>query len=212
MSESLPACLRELGCNNSREWFQTHRDAYQRHVVLPLAALAETLAPGMARLDGALVKKLSRPQRDTRFSQDKSPYRTEMWFAFRRARPDWTEYPAFFFEATPEHCRWGMGYYAARPATMSVLREAALAKPARFLKAMATAASRGFALHGERYKRPPPVPVCVPEAIAELTRLRNIYLCRTMVYEALLLDSGWAETLAADFAALGDMYRLFGLA
>ncbi|MCL2886807.1 MAG: DUF2461 domain-containing protein [Betaproteobacteria bacterium] len=212
MSKSLPACLRELGRNNSREWFQAHRDEFQQRVALPLAALAETLAPGMARLDGALIKKLSRPQRDTRFSKDKTPYRTEMWFAFRRARPDWTEYPAFFFEATPEHCRWGMGYYAARPATMSALREMALADPARFLQALATAASRGFTPQGELYKRQPPVPADIPEAIAQLARQRNIYLARTTCYEPPMLDSGLAEILAADYAALGDMYRLFCMA
>jgi hypothetical protein len=87
-----------------------------------------------------------------------------------------------------------------------------LADQARFLKAAETAANRSFALDGERYKKHPPVPAGAPEAIADLTRRRNIYLCRTMAYEPLLLSAELAETLAADYAALGAMYRLFCLA
>jgi len=210
LTKKLPAYLQKLERNNSREWFNAHRDEYQHYVAGPLAALAEMLAPGMALLDNSIVKKLSRPYRDTRFAKDKLPYRTEMWFAFRRAQPDWVEYPAFFFEATPEHCRWGMGFYSARPATMSALRSIVHKNQNRYLTAMAAAAGRGFSLHGDLYKRYPSIPANTPEEIAELTRRRNVYLCRMMGYdEPLLLSSELASVLAADFASLGAMYRLF---
>jgi uncharacterized protein (TIGR02453 family) len=212
LSKKLPACLQALGRNNSSAWFHAHREAYQRDVVTPLAALAEALVPDMVLLDRSLVKKLSRPHRDTRFSRDKSPYRTVMWFAFRRVQSDWTEYPAFFFEARPEHCRWGMGYYAARSATMSALRNIVLENPKRFLKAKAAAADRGFALEGDLYKRPPSVPVGTPEEITDLTRRRNVFLSRTMGYEASVLSHELAEVLAADFTALAALYRLFCMA
>ncbi|GHU39067.1 TIGR02453 family protein [Betaproteobacteria bacterium] len=212
LSKKLPACLRALRRNNSSEWFHAHKEEYQRNVVTPLAALAETLTPDMALLDSSLVKKLSRPQRDTRFSRDKSPYRTVMWFAFRRVQPDWTEYPAFFFEARPEDCCWGIGYYAARPATMSALRDIVLEDPKRFLTAKAAAADRGFTLEGEEYKRLPPVPADTPEEITDLARRRNVFLSRTMGYETPVLNSELAEVLAADFAALGALYHLFCMA
>jgi len=212
LSEKLPAFLRELGDNNSSEWFHAHRKEYLQSVATPLASLAETLAPGMASIDNSLVKRLSRPQRDTRFSRDKSPYRTEVWFAFHYAQPNWTEYPAFFFEATPEHCRWGMGYYSARPTTMSALRDTAQENQTRFLIALASATKRGFALHGDLYKRHPPIPVDMPKEIAELTCRRNAYLCRTASYEPPLLSGEFAEILAADYAALGAMYHFFRIA
>ena len=212
LSKKLPACLLELGRHNSREWFHANREEYQHCVAEPLAALAEMLAPDMALLDDSLVKKLSRPYRDTRFSKDKSPYRTQMWFAFRRIQPDWVEYPAFFFEASPEYCRWGMGYYSARPATMSLLRNIAQENPERYLTAITAATGRGFSLHGDLYKRHPPIPADTPEEIAELTHRRNVYLCKTMRYGPLLLSSELAATLAADYAALGAMYRLFCMA
>lgn len=212
LSKQLPACLQALEGNNSREWFQAHRQEFQQQVAEPLAALIEAIAPDMVRLDDALISRLSRPQRDIRFSRDKSPYRTQMWFVFRRDQPDWAGHPAFFFEAGPEHCRWGMGWYAARPATMAALRGIAQEDPGRFLAAMAAATARGFALHGDPYKRQPPVPAGMPEEIAELSRRRNVYLCRMTGYEPPLLNSEFATILAADYAALGALYGLFCLA
>jgi len=54
------------------------------------------------------------------------------------------------------------------------------------------------------------IPADTPKEIAELTRRRNVYLCRMMGYdEPLLLSSELASVLAADFASLGAMYRLF---
>jgi Uncharacterized conserved protein len=181
-------------------------------VATPLAPLAEILAPYIALVDNSLVKRLSRPQRDTRFSRDKSPYRTEVWFAFRCAQPKWTEHPAFFFEATPEHCHWGMGYYSARPATMSILRDIAQKNQELFLMALASATGRGFALYGDLYKRHPLIPADIPEEIAGLICRRNAYLCRTAGYGPLLLSGELAEVLAADYAALGAMYRFFCIA
>jgi len=212
LSEKLPAFLRELGDNNSSEWFHANRKEYLRCVAMPLASLAEILVPDIASIDNSLVKRLSRPRRDTRFSRDKSPYRTETWFAFHSAQPNWTEYPAFFFEAGPEHCRWGMGYYSARPATMSILRDIAQKNQKLFLTALASATGHGFALHGELYKRHPPIPADIAKEIAELFCLRNAYLCRTADYGPLLLSDELAEILAADFAALGAMYRFLCMA
>ncbi|MCL2020895.1 MAG: DUF2461 domain-containing protein [Betaproteobacteria bacterium] len=212
LGEMLPAFLLELGRNNSREWFNAHREEYQHYVAAPLASLAEMLAPDIALLDNSLIKRLSRPQRDTRFSKDKSPFRTQMWFAFRRDLPNWTEYPAFFLEVTSEHCRWGMGYYSARPATMATLRDIAEENQERFLTAMAAATDRGFSLYGDPYKRHPPVPAGIPEEIVALFGRRNVYLSRIMDYDPLLMSSEFASVVSADYAALGAMYHLFRMA
>jgi uncharacterized protein (TIGR02453 family) len=209
LSGKLPGFLRKLGRNNSREWFHVHQEEYRRHVAAPLASLAEALVPGMLAIDDLMVKKLSRPQRDIRFSKDKSPYRTAAWFSFRRPRSEWTGYPAFFFEAAPECCRWGMGFYSARPATMSALRGIARDDPARCLAAMAAAAGRGFALLGDLYKKHPPIPDGASGEIADLIRHRNVYLCRVAGYGPPVSSEALVEALAADYAALGAMYRLF---
>jgi uncharacterized protein (TIGR02453 family) len=60
----------QLARNNNREWFQGHKGDYERLCRGPMQALVAAL--------GGTPKnsKLSRINRDIRFSRDKSPYRT----------------------------------------------------------------------------------------------------------------------------------------
>ncbi|KGI69865.1 DUF2461 domain-containing protein [Mycolicibacterium rufum] len=59
-----------LEADNSKVYWQDHRDTYERHVKAPmeelLAELADEFGPGT----------MFRPYRDVRFSADKSPYKT----------------------------------------------------------------------------------------------------------------------------------------
>ena len=78
--------LRSLKRNNTREWFQAHRDDYEREVRAPLAALVEEMDVRFAELAPEIVgdpkRSLFRIHRDVRFSSDKSPYKTNAacWF------------------------------------------------------------------------------------------------------------------------------------
>lgn len=60
----------ELAANNERSWWQAHRATYDESVKGPFLALSATVADEFGELH------LFRPNRDTRFSKDKSPYKT----------------------------------------------------------------------------------------------------------------------------------------
>ena len=62
-----------LRANNSKPYFDSHRVLYEKEVKAPMVALLAELEPefGPARL--------SRPNRDIRFSADKSPYKTNIY-------------------------------------------------------------------------------------------------------------------------------------
>ncbi len=62
-----------LAANNSKAYFVAHRHQYEQDVKAPMLALLGELEPefGSARL--------SRPNRDIRFSADKSPYKTNIY-------------------------------------------------------------------------------------------------------------------------------------
>ena len=59
-----------LEADNSRAYWQAHRDAYERAVKQPFAALSDAVEKRFGPL------RLFRPNRDTRFARDKSPYKT----------------------------------------------------------------------------------------------------------------------------------------
>lgn len=75
------AFLEDLAAHNDRDWFTTHKGAFEEDLRLPFLDLLERLTE---RLQGAEValrgnpKTLFRMNRDVRFSKDKSPYRTSL--------------------------------------------------------------------------------------------------------------------------------------
>ena len=79
--------LRGLKRNNKREWFEARRAVYEEKLKAPMLALIERLAEGMAEYAPAHMrpagKCMFRIYRDTRFSSDKSPYKTHLgaWWA-----------------------------------------------------------------------------------------------------------------------------------
>jgi uncharacterized protein (TIGR02453 family) len=74
--------LRGLKRNNKREWFEARREIYEGKLKAPMLALIERLTDGMAEYAPAhmrpAVKCLFRIYRDTRFSADKSPYKSHL--------------------------------------------------------------------------------------------------------------------------------------
>lgn len=62
----------DLGANNNREWFQAHKDVYERACREPMLQLTSELEPRLGQA------RISRINRDIRFSGDKSPYKTHV--------------------------------------------------------------------------------------------------------------------------------------
>ena len=207
-SRQLPQILTELQANNTREWYLVHRDEYARCVLEPLRALGEALTPIAISADDRLEFRLSRPHRDTRFSANKSPYRTEAWFVFRQPVSDWLDTPAFFLEVSPNACRRGMGFYAASPRTMAAIRETMAARPTPYLRALEEATASGFSVMGDEYRRAPCVERTLPAPLARVHGLRNIYLSMNAQYEEGFFRPGFAERVAEGFEALTPLYRL----
>ena len=66
--------------HNSKEWFHANKSTYDRDVRGPMESLLAELADELG--DGVV----SRPNRDTRFSADKTPYKTTVYGRIDRPR------------------------------------------------------------------------------------------------------------------------------
>jgi len=64
------AFFADVAANNSRDWWHANRDRYEEEVRRPLELLLADLADEFGEA------KVFRPNRDTRFSKDRSPYKT----------------------------------------------------------------------------------------------------------------------------------------
>jgi uncharacterized protein (TIGR02453 family) len=62
----------DLAANNSRDWWHANKTRYEDEVRRPMEELLEDVSQEFGEA------KLFRPNRDTRFSKDKSPYKTSI--------------------------------------------------------------------------------------------------------------------------------------
>jgi uncharacterized protein (TIGR02453 family) len=62
--------FKQLAANNNRDWFLTHKEIYERTCRAPMQALVAELEPRFG------PSKISRINRDIRFSRDRAPYKT----------------------------------------------------------------------------------------------------------------------------------------
>jgi uncharacterized protein (TIGR02453 family) len=92
-----------LEADNSKAWFAAHRETYDNAVRGELEALLEELADEL----GGRVK-LFRQHRDTRFSRDKSPYKTTTYGVIAD-RPDGEA--SLYAQLSAEGLFAGTGYY-----------------------------------------------------------------------------------------------------
>ncbi|WP_434777210.1 DUF2461 domain-containing protein [Neisseria sp. Ec49-e6-T10] len=152
--------LQEVRIQNSREWFAENRQTYDALLLTPFRLLVTELSQTMMFIDPefetrpAIGKTLSRLNRDTRYTHDKSLYRSHMWLTFKRRSPDWKDAPVYFFEIAPDFYRYGLGYYCASRATMDVLRQLIQKDTKAFLTVVRKSTQTPFELVGECYKRP----------------------------------------------------------
>ena len=197
--------------NDSKVWFNEHKEEYKQCIVLPFQELITNLTPTMLEIDGKLIcdpKKLSRIYRDARYAKGKSIFRDYVWYTFSRSRDMYKSLPGFYFSISPKGFDYGCGYYYASAESMEEIRSLILKNDKSFSNALkAYKSQQVFSLCGEMYKREH-FPGESPEKQEWLNR-RNIFLaCESKDFE-LLFSDGLAEKIAADFKAIAPVYNMF---
>ena len=155
------AFLRSLERNNRREWFHERKDRYERDVRAPMVALVEQLAADFRDFAPDLVatarSSIYRPYRDTRFSADRAPLKTNVAAVFPHRLLPKHEGAGFYVEVAPRHVWFGGGMYMPSSAQLHQVREHIAAEHRRLSRMVGSAAfTRTFgALGGEQLRRVP---------------------------------------------------------
>jgi uncharacterized protein (TIGR02453 family) len=117
--------LRSLKRNNRREWFQLRKHLYEQHVKAPMLELVAALNSDLAKFAPDYVtdpkKAIFRIYRDTRFSPDKTPYKTHIAASFSR-RGESIGTGGFFFSIAQDQIEVAGGIYHPEPETMFLVR------------------------------------------------------------------------------------------
>lgn len=154
-SEKTVEFLWELRFNNSRAWFQAHKEDYEALMLRPTRELADALYEHLREKYPNHDWKLhiSRIYRDARRLHGRGPMNDHLWFTLWA---DWEESraPAFWFSFFPEGWDCGMGVWSGRNWAMDRFRAQVRLDPAP-AEALARrlAGQNVFVLGGERYRR-----------------------------------------------------------
>jgi len=147
LQTSLFAFLKELKQNNDRDWFKANKRRYETDVKEPCQALIDALED---ELDGPYEGSLFRIYRDTRFSADKSPYKTHAGVHFRHRAGKDAHAPGYYLHLEPGQVFFGAGVWHPDPPALARIREAILNYPQRWQEARG-----GLNLMGDALKRAP---------------------------------------------------------
>jgi len=124
--QEAPKFLRSLKRNNRRDWFQPRKHLYDQHVKAPMLELVSALNAGLGRFAPDYVtdpaKAVFRIYRDTRFSADKTPYKTHIAASFSRRGPERLKTGGFYFSVAPDLIEVAGGIYHPEPDTMLQIR------------------------------------------------------------------------------------------
>jgi uncharacterized protein (TIGR02453 family) len=158
-SPALFAFLSQLKKHNDRGWFQEHRARYVAEVETPLLAFIGDLAPRMRAISPAFIVdpkrtggSMFRIYRDTRFSQDKSPYKTHVAAMFaHRERKKSPSVPGFYLHLEPGDSMGGGGIYHPDSPTLNRIRLAIVENPRRWAAVKRT----GLPIEGASLTRGP---------------------------------------------------------
>jgi uncharacterized protein (TIGR02453 family) len=205
--------LKDLKVNNNKVWFKAHKSDYENYVLQPMRDLVTDLGDFMLDIDPsfeitpAVNKTISKIYRDTRFSKDKSPFRSVVWFTFKNQKKDWTTHVCgYFFELSIDSYRYGMGFYNAAPAIMSKFREMIDENPKEFLKAVSFFyKEKVFVLEGEKYKRI--IDKSKSEQIQNWYQRKNMYLVCNRKIDKILFSTKLVDDLASGFNLIAPFYH-----
>jgi uncharacterized protein (TIGR02453 family) len=157
------AFLRELAANNNREWFQANKARYEDDLKEPALRFISAVAPHLEKVSPHISAdprpvggSLFRIYRDVRFGKDKSPYKTHCGIQFRHKAGRDAHAPGFYLHLEPGGCFAAAGMWSPPGPALRQIREAIVASPAEWKKAIGSAAFRKrFELSGASLKRAP---------------------------------------------------------
>lgn len=155
--------LRELARHNERAWFHANKPRYEQHVRQPFLRLIGDLSEPLRAISPHLQADarpvggaLYRIQRDTRFSNDKSPYKTWAGARFTHVRGREVPAPMFYLHLQPGGSFVGGGLWHPDPPVQRRVREFLVDNPEAWTRAArAPAFRRRFSMDGATLVRAP---------------------------------------------------------
>ena len=157
--------LLDLRDNNDREWYQANKKTYEKFVKAPAVEWVQIMGTRLQDLDEKLIVdtrtngsgSLMRMARDTRFSKDKSPYKTNIAMMWWHGSGKKTEHPAFGMQITPDDAGLMVGMFGFQKSMLAGYRQAVddAELGEELVETIQALESDGYEVLGKHYKTTP---------------------------------------------------------
>ena len=155
--------LEDLEDNNNRAWFQENKHRYESDVLEPALAFISAVGPLLARVSDCFTAvprrmggSLMRVYRDTRFSRDKTPYKTNIGIQFRHEQGKDVHAPGYYLHIETTGCFLGAGLWRPESAALKAIRGSIGNRTEAWRKVVQSRRFNSeFTLGGNALKRPP---------------------------------------------------------
>ena len=205
--------LEQLAANNNRDWFKDNKARYNEQVLdvalrfiqsmqEPLAGIAPHFTAIPQRVGGSLM----RVYRDTRFSNNKLPYKTNIGIQFRHQRAKDVHSPGYYVHVDPTSVFVGVGMWRPDADSLRAIRERIVAQPSEWRGALQDPKfRRHFELGGESLSRAPRGFDKDHELIDDIKRTSFIAVRNLDVEEA--LEPQFQRKVETSFAAAAPFMK-----
>jgi uncharacterized protein (TIGR02453 family) len=201
--------LKGLTKNNDREWFNARKATYEAELKEPMLAIIRKVTDAMLDFAPSHVrpaeKSLFRIYRDTRFSNNKLPYKTHVAAWWSHTGMDKTSGAGYYFQINPKGVVIAAGAYMPEKEQLTAIRNWLLENHLAFRKIVDKPAVRKTfeEFEGEALTRPPKGFPAEHPAM-DLIKHKQWGLSTTLPAET-ALEANFAATLIKHFKLLAPM-------
>ena len=181
----------DLEIDNTKSFWEAHKDVYLTSVKAPTAALVAALEPEFG------TAKVFRPFRDVRFAKDKTPYKTHQG-AYVGAGPAC----GWYVEIAARGVRTGAGFYDASSTDLARIRASIVNDLTgdQLGKILAKLTRAGFTVGGDRLKTSPRG-FDADHPRIDLLRHRSLTVTKEYGFEPIIHTPEFVDAVRADWRA-----------
>ncbi len=155
--------LQELSENNNRNWFMQNKQRYEADVLTPalnyISVMSKSLtkfSPNFIAIPKRIGGSLMRIYRDTRFSKDKTPYKTNIGIHFRHRLGKDMHAPGYYVHIDPDEIFIGIGTWHPPSDALLQIRKHIVEHQQKWINARNNKVFRNkFEIMGDKLKSAP---------------------------------------------------------
>ncbi len=207
---------RQLVQHNDRLWFEAHKTEFKQHVLTPAQAFVAAMGDRLNSMTPRLIfdnratgsGSIYRIYRDTRFSSDKTPYKTFLGILFWEGSRPKNENSGFYLQLNPDSLYLAVGLYIFPPALLKIYRDAVVHPELgpRLTTTVNEIAAAGYHVDGAHYKRVP-AGYDAGHPNAALLRHNGLYAGLEIPIPDALYSEAFVEFCFAHFQAMLPLHQ-----